>query len=312
MKKGQPNASAFEPKIILVPIDFSRPSLEALPWAKFLARTTGAAIHLVHVHGLEYPLPMNVVPPDVRRRAEIEKRLRRYLEKFGARYRLTAHGLRCHVRMGNAFNEICSLAREIEADLIVASTHGHTGWKHVMLGSVAERIVRHAPCPVLIARRDETTRAERAGVKKLVVPFDFSPAAAAGLAYAVKFARRYGSSLVLLHVVTPDRFVVPQGALVYATPELKQRAVDDARARLKKFAATFDFAGVPWKEVVRAGVPHLEICRFEEKSASDLVITSTHGRTGLRHALVGSVAEHIVRAAHGPTLVVPTRRGAKV
>lgn len=311
MKKGQPTIGEFAPKIILVPIDFSKPCLEALPWAKFLARTTGAKTHLVHVHGFEYPIPMDVVPPNVRSMPEIKKRLLRYLQKFAARYRLAAHGVRSHVRTGNAFDEICTLAREIEADLIVASTHGHTGWKHVLLGSVAERIVRHAPCPVLVARRDETTRAEKAGVKQVVVPIDFSPSAARGLGYAVKFARKFGSSLVLLHVVTPEYFTVPQGALVYATPELKQRAVDDARARLKKFAATIDFQGVAWKEVVRAGIPHVEICRFTEKSASDLVITSTHGRTGLRHALLGSVAEHTVRAARGPVLVVPTRRGAK-
>jgi nucleotide-binding universal stress UspA family protein len=254
---------------------------------------------------------MDVVPPNVRSTGEVKKRLVRYLQKFGARYRLGAHGVRAHVSTGNAPNEICALARKIDADLIIASTHGHTGWKHVLLGSVAERLVRHAPCPVLIARRGETTRAEKTGVAQLVVPIDFSPSASLGLAYAVKFARKFGSSLVLLHVVTPEHFTVPQGALAYATPELKQRAVDDARARLKKFAAKVDFEGVTWKEVVRAGIPHVEICRFEDKSASDLVITSTHGRTGLRHALLGSVAEHVVRSAHGPVLVVPTRRGTK-
>lgn len=309
MKKSATDAFAL--KNIIVPIDFSRRCLEALPWAKFLARATGAAIHLVHVHAFEYPLPMDVVLPTLRSRAEVEKRLRRYLQAFGARYQLTAHGLRVHVRMGNAFDEICSLAGELEADLIVASTHGYTGWKHALLGSVAEGIVRHAPCPVLIARRGETTRAEKTGVQRVVVPIDFSPAAASGLHYAIKFARKFGSSLLLLHVVTPDRFVVPQGALAYATPELKRRAVDDARARLKNFAGGIDFAGVPWKEIVRAGIPHREICRFAEKSASDLVITSTHGRTGLRRALLGSAAEHVVRASHGPVLIVPSRRGGK-
>jgi nucleotide-binding universal stress UspA family protein len=175
MKKGQSNLGEFEPTTILVPIDFSRRCVEALPWLRFLAPTIGATIHLVHVHGMEYPLPMDVGLPDVRRRAEIEKRLLRYLQKFGARYRLAAHSVRCHVRTGNAQNEICSLARKIDADLIIASTHGHTGWK-------------------------------------------------------------------------PEHLTVPRGALVYATPELKQRAVDDARAGLKKFAAKIDFEGVAWKK----------------------------------------------------------------
>lgn len=309
MKKG--DLSDFAPKNILVPIDFSRACLEALPWVKFLARATGARVHLVHVYGVEYPLPLEVVPPEVRSRAETKKRLMRYLQKLGARYRLASQNVRCHVLHGNAPSKICALARKLKADLIVSSTHGHTGWKHVVLGSVAERLVRHAPCPVLIARRDETTRAERTGVNHLVVPMDFSAAAREGLRYAIQFARRFDSSIVLLHVVTPEHFVVPQGALVYATPELKQRAIDQARAQLKRLAAQEDFGGVAWKEVIRAGVPHREICRFAEKRATDLVIASTHGRTGLGLALLGSVAEHVVRYSHGPVLVVPARRGSR-
>ena len=311
MKTDDATAAEFTAKTILVPIDFSRACLEALPWAKFLARTTDATVHLVHVRGLDYPVPMDIVPPDLRARPEVERRLRRQMEKIGARYRLGSHRVRTHVRRGSAPEEICRLAREIDADLIVSSTHGHTGLKHAFLGSVAERVVRFAHCPVLIGRRDETIRAEKAGVEKLVVPTDFSPSAEASLRYAIKFARRFGSSITLLHVVTPEHFTVPQGALAYATPELKQRAVDQARAQLKKVAAAVDFGGVPCKGVVRAGVPYREVCRFVEKSGSDLVITSTHGRTGLAHALLGSVAEHIVRASHGPVLTVPTRHGAK-
>ena len=303
------SAFAEELKIdtVLVPIDFSRASLQAIPWAKFFARATDGTIHLVHVHGFEYPLPLGIIPPVVTSPAEIEKRLRRYLKKFATSYGLTAADVYCHVKTGSAFDQICKVAREIDADLIVTSTHGHTGWKRLFLGSTAERIVRHTPCPVWVARKPRTGRVRTLSVSKIVVPLDFSRASIKGLNYAVKLARGFAATLTLLHVVSRQRFLTPKGALVYAEAELTQRARVAAKERMRALVGITDFDGVEFKTAIRVGFPEEEICNYAQKNSMDLIVTATHGRTGLRHALLGSVAEHVVRYAKGPLLVVPTR-----
>lgn len=308
-KKRSAKPEVFSLKNILVPIDFSPVCLDAIPWAKFIARESEGTIHLFHVHGVGHPLPMGMVPPARPSRAEVEKKILGYLKRFAVDYHLAGVGVRCHLAKGSAIRQISRGARALETDLIIASTHGHTGWKRIFLGSVAEGIVRHAPCPVLVARHPSTGRVQSPVIRNIVVPFDFSKPARRGLEYAVAFATHVRASLTLLHVVTPDRFTAPQDALAHAASELKQRAVKQARTQLRDFCLTTFFNDLPVKIAVRTGMPAEEICKFARRTGTDLILTATHGRTGLRHVLVGSVAEHIVRFAEGPVLVVPTRRG---
>jgi nucleotide-binding universal stress UspA family protein len=83
------------------------------------------------------------------------------------------------------------------------------------------------------------------------------------------------------------------------------------KERMRALVRITDFDGVEFKTAIRAGFAEDEICDYAQKNSMDLIVTATHGRTGLRHALLGGVAEHIVRYAKGPVLVVPTRWGAK-
>ena len=92
------------------------------------------------------------------------------------------------------------MASEIQADLIVLSTHGRTGWERALLGSTAERIIRHAPCPVLVARQPRSRRKAEFKLGRIVVPVDFSDCAERGLDYAVELARLFGAELALLNV----------------------------------------------------------------------------------------------------------------
>jgi nucleotide-binding universal stress UspA family protein len=76
--------------------------------------------------------------------------------------------------------------------------------------------------------------------------------------------------------------------------------------RARKFLKQVDFAGVTYKMEIQSGMPAHEICRFAEQAKVELIITSTHGQSALAHVLIGSTAEHVVRYAHSPVLVVPT------
>jgi len=137
---------------VLVPVDFSENAQAAVQYAGDLARNFGAKLHLLHVvepasflNDLRN-VPIAIDDDEVATRAESE--LRVVLAK-ALQERLEAKAL---VKRGKAYQEIAKVAKQIKADLIVISTHGYTGLKHTIMGSTAERVVRHAPCPVLVLR----------------------------------------------------------------------------------------------------------------------------------------------------------------
>jgi len=144
-------------KSILVPVDFSSPSKKALVYAQAFARKFGAAITLLHV---VEPIPWSAdygygevhgVGPN----EYLVKRCRSQLETLRRRQAEALSGCQTTVRSGKAFDEIVKAAKELNADLILLATHGYTGLDHTLLGSTAEKVVRHAPCPVLIVRQQE-------------------------------------------------------------------------------------------------------------------------------------------------------------
>jgi nucleotide-binding universal stress UspA family protein len=109
------------------------------------------------------------------------------------------------VRTGRPSQQIGQAASELGGDLMVISTHGYTGLDYVLLGGTAERVIRHAPCPVLVVRRQDGRPPEP---KKILVPVDFSPASLDGLRYALRLARPFGARLTALHVEDLDEALV--------------------------------------------------------------------------------------------------------
>jgi len=150
-------------KRILVPTDFSEPADAALAYALDLARFFGAAVSLVHV--FEDPTDQTLfseqyipVPPDLR--DELLGTVRRRLEDRV--HRAAGSDISFAVLVGPTAQGIIGGARDQEADLIVMGTHGRRGVEHLLLGSVAEQVIRTAPCPVITVRSSVTRRAEKA------------------------------------------------------------------------------------------------------------------------------------------------------
>jgi len=133
---------------ILVPIDFSNNSRKAVGYAIPLAAQSGARITLLHVVGktVVYPVEMSVVIPG---EAQTVASAHKHLVALGRKLIPGPLQGKMLVHIGEPFDEITRLARRSKAGLIICTTHGYTGLAHVLLGSTAERIVRHAPCPVL-------------------------------------------------------------------------------------------------------------------------------------------------------------------
>ena len=140
---------------ILVPCDFSEYAEHAYAWALGLAEKWQAKVLLVHAAQLFTSLgyPESVYLLDLKKMedeilADAEKRLHEFVDKKGS----SSVTVETRAVTGDPFWEICQIAEKEPADLIVMGSHGRTGLAHVLLGSVAERVVRHAPCPVLVAR----------------------------------------------------------------------------------------------------------------------------------------------------------------
>jgi universal stress protein A len=142
-------------KRILVPTDFSKPSLKALSYAVRFAEQSGATIDLAYV--IEMPPYVNDFAncPLLRPQAELTTIARDKLLSIASSQIEELVPVKTHVCIGQASREIVQLARKTEADLIVIATHGRTGFSRVLLGSTAELVVRNAPCPVLVVREKE-------------------------------------------------------------------------------------------------------------------------------------------------------------
>jgi universal stress protein A len=153
MERIEGAESILRLKSILVPIDFSRISQKALDYAVPLAKQFGAKITVLHaIEPPPYSIDLTYLPmgdgfPVGPMKNELDALAKETIDPGLLKEVL--------VEIGTAFEVITNVARDSEADLIVITTHGHTGLKHVFMGSTAERVVRHAPCPVLVVRKHE-------------------------------------------------------------------------------------------------------------------------------------------------------------
>ena len=141
---------------IIVATDFSEPAALAVNSAADLAKSSGASLHVMHAFETPIPIvsPYEIVLPDGlldQARESATKSLRAVCESA------IEKGAKAEARLGEApaGSAVCAFAKEIGADLVVVGTQGHTGLKHILLGSVAERIVREAPCSVLVVRNTQ-------------------------------------------------------------------------------------------------------------------------------------------------------------
>jgi len=149
-----PAAPALGIRRILVPLDFSEHALKALRYATALARQFGASLLLVHVtEPIVYPSDFGYAPlPPNALEENFQRDAQERMQVVVASIQQEGIEARVLLRVGRPYHEIVTAASECGADLIIVTTHGYTGLTHVLLGSTAERVVRHARCPVLVVR----------------------------------------------------------------------------------------------------------------------------------------------------------------
>ena len=298
---------------IIVPIDFSKMSVQAVQIAKQLAGRFAASIHLAHVRHLNYatdfvaPAPPIVPFSFMTYEQNAEQTALKELKKVASECGVSS--ATCDVLSGAPpFDEICRLAQTIPADLVVMPTHGRTGLKHVFLGSTAERIVQHSSCPVLVARGKvlQANNGSRFRIRTILVPVDFSSCSREGLRYAIAFANEFGARIILLHATYLGYVYSCEGTAIYDIPGLQKAARKTAERKMREIVRSMNFGAVKFETAFTDGSPVIDICAFAKDHDVDLIITSTHGFTGFTHVLIGSIAEQVVRHAPCSVLVVPS------
>jgi nucleotide-binding universal stress UspA family protein len=305
-RASEQGQQALQIRNVLVPVDFSTPSLCALEFALPLVKQFGADLHLVHVFATDHPFTGLVGMPFVLPELEIGRSLHEQLKDVAQKYSIDVKPENLHVLKGRAFEEICRLGHDTVIDLIVIATRGNTGLKHLALGSTAERVVRYSSCPVLVTHGGKPSGAVTS-FRTILLPTDFSECSMKGLVYAKAFAKQFKSKITLLNSVHFQYYVASDECARYDLPRLMQHADVVARDQMRELFEKTDWDGLEVETSLQTGHPGQQICEHARDSDVDLVVISTHGSTGLTHLLLGSVAEYVVRHAHCPVLVVPTR-----
>jgi nucleotide-binding universal stress UspA family protein len=195
---------------------------------------------------------------------------------------------------------IVGYVEEQEIDLVVAGTRGRRGLQRLLIGSVAEEVLRTAPCPVLTVR-GEADNAPAWAVRNILVPVDFSDASLEALRHAKELALTYGAQITLLHaveeVIYPSAYGVEPANL--PGPQVIER-VEESLAELARTEIGYEHVTVEAK----VGYAPSTILDHAETNEVDLVVIATHGRTGLERMLLGSVAERVLRRAPAPVFTV--------
>ncbi len=140
--------------------------------------------------------------------------------------------------------------------------------------------------------------------KKILCPIDFSEPARAAMATAVELSRHFDAELTLFHSYQLPGYTLPEGSVV-ASPKMLQDLADQAESHLEEWKATAQRMGAPRVQTAKSiGDPALEVVELARDGGFDLIVLGTHGRTGIRHALLGSITERVVRHARCPVLTI--------
>jgi nucleotide-binding universal stress UspA family protein len=287
---------------IVVPTDFSELAQAASVRAAGLARLYGSEIHLVHA----FALPAVLAPYEMAVPTGVLDQVRQALNAKldDTRKAVEARGVQSvTAQLVDAQQPDAAIADAVHAhraDLVVMGTHGHGGLKHVFLGSVAERTLRRLDVPILAVKGDAEAAAKP--IAKILVAVDFSPHSDRAVATAAALATRLQASVDVVHA-----FDIPYDTEDYLSaidPELEREIETRARAHLTQAKQRIERDGVKTAMHFRRGRPHSVIADLASAIGCQLIVMGTHGRTGLAHALLGSVAERTLRAAPCSVLCV--------
>lgn len=288
---------------ILVATDLSAPAEKALAWARDLAKLHGATLLLVH----------SVIPPDSFGAAvemplglgdQLLASAQEKIDSLAEDLRVGGQDVEVTVGFGRPESFIEEICKQQGADLCVIGTRGLRGFRHLLLGSTAQRVLRSACCPVLSIHEGDEGGADR--VETVLVPTDFSPDATEAIEDVLRVFQLVpdGATIWLLHALQ-----LPADYGVYGTQGMSEMSfrywealASSFEAKLREVAGPLRKRGLKVETTVRRGYAPEAILAAARELEIDLVAMGTRGRTGLGRVVLGSTAERVVQCAPCPVL----------
>ena len=297
---------------VLYPTDLSDASAHAGEWAVAVAGYYEASIAALHVLS---PLAVAVAGPALSSDGELVPVAEIEQARCATGAMLpTAGTAGVHVDIlvdvGEATSRILDRAASLPADLIVMGTHGTSGFQHLVLGSVTEKVLRTAPCPVLTVP-PRALATSRLPFRRVLCAIDFSDSSLAALQFAVSLVEESDAGLTLLHVVgwpweeppSPELDELPEGQGVKLA-EFRRYCEQSALKRLE--SALPDLPRLSHRPVarVRNGKAYVQILQAAADDKTDLIVVGVRGRNPVDLALFGSTTNQVVRRATCPVLTI--------
>lgn len=295
-------------KSILCPIDFSGTSIDALRYAAALAKSAESRLTVLHV---EPVIATGVLPavglgesatlPPGPTRDDVLTLMRLAVDDAG----VTAIEPVLLADVGPAHETIVHQAAALPADLIVLGTHGRSGFNRLLLGSVTEKVVRTAPCPVFTVPPGALpTPPAAVAFKRILCPIDFSPSASKALHHALALGRQAGGSVTVLTAIEYLDKAEPPEHVDADIRDYRNQLVEHARERLHTQLSAELRTWCDIDEVVAIGRAYREILDRAAAMNADLIVMGAQGHGGLELMLYGSNTQHVVRRATCPVLTV--------
>lgn len=298
---------------ILIAVDDSSCAERAGRTGLEFAKKLGARVLVTHV--VKSPAGYMGMKPS-------PKAIERYLENLLNPWKQLGQQMKLNVQIQHLTSDdvaegIIYAAKQGECDLIVMGTHGREGLPKVFLGSVAERVSRLSPIPMMLVRGDGKVVPETGLFEHILAPVDGSEAGKPAFSAADALASQLGAELQILHVVPPLPSPLTNtwggGAVLYNYELLEEEARKEAQAILKaaKEQAKSPKVRADTVEALFRQVSDL-IVEYAKEHSSDLIVMGTHGRTGLERLLLGSVAERVTHHSAVPVLLLRAAPMAEV
>jgi nucleotide-binding universal stress UspA family protein len=321
----------IQPKEIMCAIDFSDFSHLILSYGKALASEFHAKLYVCHIlpdmvmlssHGQAYIASEKVS----RERLENTKaRIGELVKKYGIDAQII-------VSPGHPADEITKIVQERNIDLVIAATHGGSGFKRFLIGSVTDRLVKTLTCPLLVlhAREDHPSLREKFKIplERILIGCDFSPASDLAFEYGLSLAQEFQAELHLVHVIKPQKHIeltttdylkIQEGDYLGRNRsdflDLQQKATDDEwerRSRLLKHIEGQLANMVPEESrnwctpviTLLEGQPYTELINYAEIKKADMMVLGIQGHSLLEQFLVGSTTDRVISRSTCPVLAV--------
>ena len=291
-------------KRILFPTDFSECSEKGFEYASRIAKSYNAELHIIHVNIQYYNRygPEFIIPVTSEDAKSYQLELRKYMDKYVSKCGISENKIIKKYASGfAAAPTIVDYAKNNGIDLIVMCAYGRRGLRHMLLGSVAEEVIKTSPCNVITICNEDSIKSEP---KRVLVPTDYSSHAFRAVLAGYNITQKLGADITLLHVIedpVPSLYYLPGDE--ETIDRFYELTAKDAKKKLDDINKD---AGIRLNYKIKVIRVHVasSITKYASDNKVDLIVMGSHGYTGLTHFLLGSTTDKVVRSATCPVMIV--------